>query len=87
MKEFEYVVTDPVGIHARHAGNLVKEIKKYADSKITLTKEAGKSADGLRLMAVMGLGVKQGQTVKFTVDGGDEDAVVEALSAWLKENL
>lgn len=87
MKEFEYVVTDPVGIHARPAGNLVKEIKKYTDSKITLTNEAGKSADGLRLMAVMGLGVKQGQTVKFTVEGGDEDAVVEALCAWLKENL
>lgn len=86
MKEFEFVVTDPVGIHARPAGNLVKEIKKYTDSKISLTK-GEKTVDGLRLMAVMGLGVKQGETVKFTVDGGDEDAVVESLSAWLKENL
>ncbi|MBQ2084916.1 MAG: HPr family phosphocarrier protein [Oscillospiraceae bacterium] len=86
MKEFEFVVTDPVGIHARPAGNLVKEIKKYTDSKISLTK-GEKTVDGLRLMAVMGLGVKQGETVKFTVEGGDEDAVVESLSAWLKENL
>ncbi len=86
MKEFEFVVTDPVGIHARPAGNLVKEIKKYTDSKISLTK-GEKTIDGLRLMAVMGLGVKQGETVKFTVEGGDEDAVVESLSAWLKENL
>ena len=86
MKEFEFVVTDPVGIHARPAGNLVKEIKKYTDSKISLTK-GEKTVDGLRLMAAMGLGVKQGETVKFTVEGGDEDAVVESLSAWLKENL
>ena len=86
MKEFEFVVTDPVGIHARPAGNLVKEIKKYTDSKISLTK-GEKTVDGLRLMAVMGLGVKQGETVKFTVEGGDEDAVAESLSAWLKENL
>ena len=86
MKEFEFVVTDPVGIHARPAGNLVKEIKKYTDSKISLTK-GEKTVDGLRLMAVMGLGVKQGETVKFTVEGGDEDAVVESLSTWLKENL
>ena len=86
MKEFEFVVTDPVGIHARPAGNLVKEIKKYTDSKISLTK-GEKTVDGLRLMAVMGLGVKQGEPVKFTVEGGDEDAVVESLSAWLKENL
>lgn len=86
MKEFEYVITDPVGIHARPAGNLVKEIKNYTDSKISITK-GEKTVDGLRLMAVMGLGAKQGDTVKFTVEGGDEDAVVEALSAWLKENL
>lgn len=40
MKSFSYVITDAVGIHARPAGMLVKEVKKY-DSKITLTK-AGK---------------------------------------------
>ncbi|MBQ8995265.1 MAG: HPr family phosphocarrier protein [Oscillospiraceae bacterium] len=86
MKEFEFVVTDPVGIHARPAGNLVRELKKYADSKITLTK-GEKTVDGLRLMAVMGLGVRQGDTVKFTVEGGDEEAVVTELQAYLKENL
>ena len=37
MKSFEYVITDPVGIHARPAGILVKEIKKYA-STVTVTK-------------------------------------------------
>ena len=28
MKTFEYTITDPVGIHARPAGELVKEAKK-----------------------------------------------------------
>ena len=32
MKSFEYTITDPVGIHARPAGVLVKEIKKYASA-------------------------------------------------------
>lgn len=86
MKEFEFTVTDPVGIHARPAGNLVREIKKYTDSKISLTKGT-KTVDGLRLMAVMGLGVKQNDTVKFTVEGGDEEANAAALLAWLQENL
>ena len=27
MKSFEYTITDPVGIHARPAGVLVKKIK------------------------------------------------------------
>lgn len=31
MKTFEYTITDEVGIHARPAGLLVKEAKKYED--------------------------------------------------------
>ena len=36
MISFKYVVTDPVGIHARPAGALVKEIKKYDSSGFVL---------------------------------------------------
>ncbi|MCI6714126.1 MAG: HPr family phosphocarrier protein, partial [Lachnospiraceae bacterium] len=43
MKEFDYVITDEVGIHARPAGLLVKEAKKY-ESKIVLSKD-GKKAE------------------------------------------
>ena len=38
MKNFEYTIKDELGIHARPAGMLVKEAKKY-QSKITITKE------------------------------------------------
>lgn len=37
MKQFEYVITDPVGIHARPAGLLVKEAKQH-ESKIMVRK-------------------------------------------------
>lgn len=86
MKSFEYVVTDPVGIHARPAGNLSKEAKKY-DSVIKITNPAGKSAEVKKLMALMGLGIKQGDTVTVTVEGGDEDAVAAAMETFFKENL
>ena len=43
MKEFKYVITDPEGIHARPAGELVKAAKEFA-ANITLTKD-GKSGD------------------------------------------
>ena len=56
MKNFSYVITDEIGIHARPAGLLVKEAKKYA-SKVVI-KANGKSAEATRLMAVMGMGVK-----------------------------
>mgnify|MGYP000426449491 FL=1 len=41
MKEFEFVVTDPQGIHARPAGLLVKEAKKF-ESNISVFKGARK---------------------------------------------
>ena len=37
MKQFEYTIKEAQGIHARPAGMLTKEAKKYS-STITLTK-------------------------------------------------
>ena len=69
MKSFTYTITDEVGIHARPAGLLVKEAKKYG-SVVRIEKE-GKSAEAGKLMALMGLGVKKGDTVTVTVEGED----------------
>ena len=64
MKEFQYTVKDACGIHARPAGLLVKTVKGFASSA-TLEKD-GKSCDMRKLMALMGMGVKQGETVTIT---------------------
>ena len=86
MKSFDYVITDPVGIHARPAGILVKEIKKFAGSTITISK-GEKSVNALKLMALMGMGIKQGDTVTVAVEGGDEEAVAAAIEDFFKNNL
>ena len=85
MKSFEYTITDPVGIHARPAGILVKEIKKYT-STVTVAK-GDKAVNALKLMALMGMGIKQGDTVKVTVEGADEEAAAAAIEAFFKANL
>ena len=85
MKNFEYTIKDELGIHARPAGMLVKEAKKY-QSKITITKE-GKSAEASKLMAVMSLGVKCGQTVQIAVDGPDEEDAAAGIQAFFEANL
>ena len=36
MKSFTYVIQDPLGIHARPAGLLVKAAKEFADTEITI---------------------------------------------------
>ena len=85
MKEITFTVTDPLGIHARPAGILVKEAKKFS-SKITVFK-GDKSCDMRKLLQLMGLAVKQGDTINVQVEGDDEDACAAAIKAFLKENF
>jgi phosphocarrier protein len=85
MKSFEYTITDPVGIHARPAGILVKEIKKYG-ATVTVNK-GEKSVNALKLMALMGMGIKQGDTIRVDVEGADEEKVAAEIEAFFKANL
>jgi len=85
MKEIKYVIQDALGIHARPAGMLVKEVAKYA-SKITIS-NGEKEAEAKKLMAIMMLGIKQGQEITMKFDGEDEDAAAAAVESFLKENL
>lgn len=86
MKQFSYVITDPVGIHARPAGMLVKAAKDL-DSTITIEKTGGKSATATKLMAVMGLGIKQGDEVTVTIDGGNEEANLQTMEQFFQDHL
>lgn len=85
MKEFTYTITDSVGIHARPAGLLAKKAKEF-ESVITINKN-GKSAAATKLMAVMGLGVKCGETVTVTVEGADEEKAAAEMEKFFSENL
>ena len=85
MKEFEFVVTDPQGIHARPAGLLVKEAKKF-ESNISVFKGARKG-NLKKIFTVMALGVKQGETIKVQVEGADEEQAASPVEAFLKENF
>ena len=85
MKEFKHVINDPMGLHARPAGMLVKACAGYA-SKITINAPTGK-ADAKRLMGIMRLAAKQGMELTVTVDGADEEKAAAELQAFLTANL
>ncbi|QHQ59401.1 HPr family phosphocarrier protein [Anaerocolumna sedimenticola] len=85
MKEFDYTIKDELGIHARPAGMLVKEAGKFT-SNITIIK-GDKTADIKRLFALMGLGVKNGDTVTVKMDGTDEEAAYDSLKKFFEANL
>lgn len=85
MKEFNYVIKDEIGIHARPAGVLAKEAKAFK-SKITIEVN-GKSADVTRLMAVMGLGVKKDAEISVKAEGDDEEVAIEKMKEFFERNL
>ena len=39
------------------------------------------------MMAIMSLGVKQGDTIRVDVEGPDEDKAANEMEAFFKENL
>lgn len=85
MKTFTYTIKDELGIHARPAGLLAKTAKAL-DSEITISK-GEKTVDAAKLMALMGLGVKCGDTITVTINGGNEDASERAMREVLEDNL
>lgn len=85
MKELTYVITDEQGIHARPAGLFVKEAAA-CECSVTIGK-GGKEVDAKRILGVMSLGVKKGEEITLKTDGVEEEAAMEKLSAFLKENL
>lgn len=85
MKTFSYTIKDEIGLHARPAGLLVKAAKQFS-SEITIEKD-GKAAGAQKLMMLMGLGIKHGDTVKVTVNGDDEETAAAEMEKFFKENL
>lgn len=85
MKSFVYTVKDEIGIHARPAGLLAKKAKEF-ESEITVEKD-GKRIVATKLMALMGMGVKCGDTVTVTAEGSDEDKAIKEMEEFFSKNL
>ena len=85
MKSFTYKITDPIGMHARPASLLSKEIKNYKSS-VTITKD-GKTLEAGRVMMLMSLGIECGDEIVIEVTGEDEELAVTEIEAFFKANL
>ena len=86
MKQFDYTIKDPIGIHARPAGNLAKLAKSLGDSVVTLTK-GDMTVKASQLMKVMSMGIKCGDQITVGVEGGNEAESVETMRKFFEENL
>ena len=86
MVDFTYTIRDPLGIHARPAGMLVRLARAFDDTVITVEREDS-SARGTQLMKLMGMGVKRGDQVRVSAEGASEAAAIDAMRKFFSENL
>lgn len=87
MVSFDYTIHDPMGLHARPVGLVVKAVNPYKTAKITVS-HGDKTADAKRMFAVMALQVKQGETITVSVEGEQEQEIADTvLDIFRKENL
>lgn len=86
MKEFQYTIRDPLGIHARPAGLLAREAKRF-DSVCTISGNGRDARRLTQLMLVMAMGVRKGDTVTIRCEGRDEEEAFTALKTFFEKNL
>lgn len=77
MQTFSHTIRDPHGIHARPAGLLAAAAKPFSATVSVTCGE--KTADGKRLLSLMSLGARSGDTLTFRIEGDDEAEAANTL--------
>lgn len=85
MKNFRYVVTDRLGIHARSVGLLEKEARQF--SSIITIKQAGKTAAATDIFAMMCMDIKHNDEITIEIDGSDEETAYNSILAFAQNYL
>ena len=85
MQIFEYTVTADEGLKAYDASRLI-QLAVESGCTVTLEKN-GKTVNAKKLFAVMGLGIKSPDILKFTVSGDNEIKTSENIKALLLEMI
>jgi len=78
--EFDAVIDNPSGLHARPAAMFVKTAARYrADVRVTDLTSGKGPASAASLIALMSLGVNRGAKVRIEATGPDAEAVAREL--------
>lgn len=77
MKELNYIVANPLGIHARPAALLAQCCVDFK-SAVIIEKD-GMIAEGVNVLQILKLHAKEGDTLKITIEGEDEEVAAEKI--------
>ena len=79
----EFIIVDPVGLHARPATLLVNEASKFASEAKILVGD--KEANLKSIMGVLSLGVTRGSLITIRIEGVDEVEALKEITKLLNE--
>ena len=85
MKELIFEIKDKTGLHARPAGLLSENARKFSCDIIIRCD--GKEANAKRLLSVMSLGASCGKVLSLVFDGEDENEAYKTIKKVLEEKL
>lgn len=86
MVKLCYTVQDPLGLHARPAGLLVKLAKGFPGTTITVTK-GEQTVKATQLMMLMSICIKRGDEIEVEVHGQEEQNAAGAIQDFLHNHL
>ena len=76
----DFVVVNPLGIHARPASVFVQTAAEYESEIYVTNLDSGHTADGKSVMSMLMLAAPQGTRIRLDVNGPDASAAMETLS-------
>ena len=83
MKSASVLLSAPTGLHARPAGELVKLVKGFEGSVVKIG-TSGRIVNAASMLSLLSLGIKSGTTLLVSVEGGDEQAVLDSVCAFIQ---
>ncbi len=83
--EAQLTLTNPAGLHARPASLFVQTAARFSSRIQVLIR--GKQANATSIMAVLSLGVRQGETITVRASGDAAQAALDALSELVSANF
>jgi phosphocarrier protein len=86
MAEAVVTLKNPSGLHARPASQFVQTAGKFKGTTVRVAAN-GKEIDAKSILAIMGLGARQGTELTLKAEGPDAEAAVAALVALVESGF
>ncbi|MEO3871249.1 HPr family phosphocarrier protein [Nonomuraea sp. B12E4] len=80
MGERKVTVSAEVGLHARPAATFVQRAKQAPMDISVARPHSGDPVNGKSILAIMGLDVRQGETVVISAEGEGSESILDELA-------